>query len=277
MDKNERNAKDYYVIDLAHIVKVIWQRIWIVALVSLLTTAIGFSMAAFVIPPKYSSSIMLYVNNSVNVGDIGFSISSSELTAAQSLAKTYTVLLKNRTTLEEFLLNKNYINTKNLDPTIHLDPTLGDRYTWEDVYDMIDSGPVNETEVMQVTVTCGNAEDAKKIAEGISVVLPDRVDDVVEGATMKVVDKAVVQEKKVAPSVTTYTVLGFILGAMLSVLVLIIVALMDNTVHDEEYVIRAYDYPILAKVPSLNAPSGKKYSSYSYSSSRSSGKGATGR
>ena len=63
MDKNERNAKDYYVIDLAHVVKVIWQRIWVIALVSLLTTAIGFSMAAFVIPPSYSASIMLYVGS----------------------------------------------------------------------------------------------------------------------------------------------------------------------------------------------------------------------
>ena len=258
MDKNERNAKDYYVIDLAHIVKVIWQRIWIVAFVSFLTTAIGFSMAAFVIPPSYSSSIMLYVNNSsFSVGDLGFSISSSELTAAQSLAKTYTVLLKNRTTLERLI---NEINTD---------------YTWEDIYDMIESGPVNETEVMQVTVTCGNPYEAQMIANGIAKVLPQRVAEIVEGATMEVVDSAVAETEKVSPSVAVYTAMGFLLGALLSVMVLIIIALMDNTVHDEEYVIRAYDYPILAKVPSLTAAGGKKYSSYSYSSSHSSGKGAT--
>lgn len=257
MEKNERNARDYYVIDLAHVVKVIWQRIWVVAFVSLLTTAIGFSMAAFVIPPTYSSSIMLYVNNSsFSVGDLGFSISSSELTAAQSLAKTYTVLLKNRTTLERLI---NEIDTD---------------YTWEDIYDMIESGPVNETEVMQVTVTCRNPYEAQKIANGIAKVLPQRVAEIVEGATMEVVDSAVAETDKVAPSVAAYTALGFLLGALLSVLVLVIIALMDNTVHDEEYVIRAYDYPILAKVPNLTAVDGKKYSNYSYASSRSSRKGA---
>ena len=263
MDKNERNAKDYYVIDLAHVVKVIWQRIWVIALVSLLTTAIGFSMAAFVIPPSYSASIMLYVNNSsFSVGDLGFSISSSELTAAQSLAKTYTVLLKNRTTLERLVHE--------------IDPSGRMGYSWEDIYDMIESGPVDETEVMQVTVTCGNPYEAEKVANGIAKVLPQRVAEIVEGATMEVVDSAVAITEKVAPSVAAYTALGFLVGALSSVAVVIIIALMDNTVHDEEYVIRAYDYPILAKVPSLNATGGKKYSSYySYSSSRSSGKGAS--
>ena len=258
MERNEKNTRDYYVIDLAHIVKVIWQRIWVVVFVSILTTAVGFSMAAFVIPPTYSSSIMLYVNNSsFNVGDLGFSISSSELTAAQSLAKTYTVLLKNRTTLERLI---NEINTN---------------YTWEEIYDMIESGPVNETEVMQVTVTCRNPYDAQRIANGIAKVLPQRVAEIVEGATMEVVDSAVVELEKVAPSVAMYTALGFVLGAVLAVLVLVIIALMDNTVHDEEYVIRAYDYPILAKVPSLNATGGKKYSSYAYSRTYSASKGGS--
>lgn len=261
MDRNEKNTKDYYVIDLAHIVKVVWQRIWVVICVSLLTTAVGFSMAAFIIPPSYSSSIMLYVNNSsFSVGDLGFSISSSELTAAQSLAKTYTVLLKNRTTLERLI---NEIDTD---------------YTWEDIYDMIESGPVNETEVMQVTVTCGNPYEAQKIANGIARVLPQRVAEIVEGATMEVVDSAVAQTEKVSPSITAYTMLGFLLGAVASVLVLVVIALMDNTVHDEEYVIRAYDYPILAKVPNLTALDNKKYSSYSsyntYSGNHSVGKGA---
>ena len=245
MDKNESNIKDYYVVDLAYIAKVIWQKIWIVAIVSLILAAVGFSLAAFIIAPTYSSSIMLYVNNSsFTVGDLGFSISSSELTAAQSLAKTYTVLLKNRTTLERLI-----------------DET-GVAYGWEDLYDMIQSGPVNETEVMRVTVTCKDPYEAEKIANGIAVVLPQRVAEIVEGASMEVVDSAIADTHKVAPSITMYTAVGFILGAILSVVVLIIMVLMDNTVHDEEYVIKTYDYPILAKIPDLLDSGTRKYGYY---------------
>lgn len=245
VEKTEVNVKDYYVVDLSHIVKVIWHRIWIIGIVSFLVAAIGFSIAAFVITPTYSSSIMLYVNNSsFNVGDLGFSISSSQLTAAQSLAKTYTVLLKNRTTLERVL-----------------DET-GVQYTWEDLYDMIDSGPVNETEVMRITVTSKNPYEAEKIANGIAKVLPQRVAEIVEGASMEVVDSAVADTEKVAPSITMYTLVGFVLGAIISVIVLIVMALLDNTVHDEDYVIKTYNYPILAKVPDLLDAGTKKYGYY---------------
>ncbi len=245
MDNAAKNTKDYYVVDLAHVVKVVWQRIWIVAVVSILVAAIGFSVAAFAITPTYASSILLYVNNSsFNVGDLGFSISSSELTAAQSLAKTYTVLLKNRTTLER-LVNETGIS-----------------HNWEDLYDMIASEPVNETEVIRVTVTCEDPYEAQQIANGIAKVLPQRIAEIVEGASMEVVDSAIAETQKVAPSIATYTAVGFLLGALLSVVLLVIMALLDNTVHDEEYVIQTYGYPILAKVPDLLESGNRKYGYY---------------
>ena len=128
---------------------------------------------------------------------------------------------------------------------------------------MIESGPVNETEVMQVTVTCQDPYEAARIANGIASVLPQRITEVIEGASMEVVDSAIVDTEKVAPSITLYTAVGFLVGMLLSVAVLIIIALMDNTIHDEEYVIRTFGYPILAQVPNLNASSSKRYGYYS--------------
>ena len=245
MDNAEKRIADYYTIDLAHIIKTIWKKLWVVVLASILSAVIGFSLASFVITPKYSASIMLYVNNSsFDVGDLGFSISSSELTAAQSLTKTYTVLLKNRTTLNR-LIDKTGVD-----------------YDWEDLYDMIESAPVNETEVMQVTVTCKNPYEAEKIANGIAQILPQRIAEIVEGASMEVVDSAVANTEKVSPSIALFTVVGFIFGVLISVAALIVSALMDNTIHDEDYVIKTYDYPILAKIPNLLDSGSKKYGYY---------------
>lgn len=245
MEQKKNNAKDYYVIDLAHIVKSVWHRIWVVAIAGVLAAAIAFSIAAFAITPTYSSSIMLYVNNSsFTVGDIGFSISSSEISAAQSLVKTYTVLLKNRTTLEKII-----------------EETKVD-YTWEELYEMIDAAPVNETEIMEVTVTSTNPYEAEKIANGIAAILPKRVSEIVEGSSMEVVDSAIAVTEKVAPSITKYTAVGFALGVLLSVIVLVVLAMLDNTIHDDEYILNNYGYPILAKVPDLLNTGTKKYAYY---------------
>jgi len=247
MDKTEKNLNNkYYVVDLAHVFKVVWRNIWAVALFSIIVTVLGFCLAAFVITPTYSSSIMLYVNNSsVNVGTPG-SIRSSELTAAQNLARTYQVLLKNRTTLERVI------------------DDAGVDYTWEEVYGMIESAAVNETEVMEITVVCTDPNEAAKIANGIAKVLPERISEIIDGASMEVVDSAIVNTEKVGPSVVVYTVIGFVVGAILSVLVIVVSALMDNTVHDDDYVIETYGYPILAKVPNLMDGGTKKHGYYSY-------------
>ena len=246
MENQEKVKSEYYVVDLAHIFKTVWKKIWVVIISSVLAAVIGFSIAAFAITPTYSSSIMLYVNNSsFSVSDIGFSISSSEISAAQSLVKTYTVILKNRTTLERVI-----------------DET-GVEYTWEELSEMIDASPVKETEVMGVTVTCENAKDAQIIANGIATILPQRISEIVEGSSMEVVDSAVVDNQKVAPSITKYTAIGFILGTLFSVIALAITAMLDNTIHDDEYVIKTYDFPILAKIPNLVGSGGKKYGYYS--------------
>lgn len=245
VEKTDSNVKDFYVVDLAHIVKVVWHRIWIVGIVGLLLATIGFAIAAFAITPTYSSSVMLYVNNSsFNVGDLGFSISSSQLTAAQSLTRTYTVLLKNRTTLERIIDETDV------------------QYTWEELHDMIEAGSVNETEIIRVTVTSTNPYEAEKIANGIATIWPQRVSEVVEGASMEVVDSAIANTEKVAPSVALHTITGFVIGVLIAVIVLIVLALLDNTIHDEDYVIKTYDYPVLAKISDLLESNTKRYGYY---------------
>ena len=232
----EQSKKDYYVIDLLHIVKTLWNKFWVIILSAIIAATAGFSLARFFIPNKYSSSIMLYVNNSsFSLGNTDFSISSSDLTAAQSLVKTYTIILKNRTTLE-----------------MVMDETETEfNYTYEELYDMIDASDVDETEILRVTVTAEDPRHAEEIVNTIAEVLPRRISEIIEGATMEVVDMGIVNEEKVSPSITNYTIVGGILGILASVVVLAIMAMLDDAIHDEEYIQQSYDYPILAKIPDL--------------------------
>ncbi|MBE6727653.1 MAG: hypothetical protein E7562_03285 [Ruminococcaceae bacterium] len=252
MDNKEKNSVEYYSIDLLHIAKTLWKRAWLIAISGFLAAAIGFSIATFLIAPTYSSSIMLYVNNSsFSLGNTSFSISSSEITAAQSLVKTYGEILNNRTTLERV------IEEANVD------------YTYRELSNMIVAEPSNETEIMRVTVTTEDPVESERIADCIAEVLPIRIAEIIDGASMEVVDSAVAEYEKVAPSITQYTAVGLVLGVLLSTIVLIITAMLDDTIHDDEYILRTYDYPILAKVPDLLNSGNKQYGYYSQKSSKS--------
>ena len=90
-----------YTIDLLYLLKSLYKRIWIIILTAVIAAGLGFSFAKFLVNPTYSSYVKLYVNNnSFKLGSTSFSISPSDLTAAQSLLKTYSDILDSRSTLE---------------------------------------------------------------------------------------------------------------------------------------------------------------------------------
>lgn len=246
MENMEKSNREYYTIDILHIVKSLWSKAWLIILSGLLAAAIGFGVSSFVITPTYSSSIKLYVNNSsFALGNTSFSISSSEITAAQSLVRTYGEILGSRSTLERII------------------DKAGVDYNWHELADMITSQPSNDTEIMKVTVTCEDPYVASKIANTIAEVLPVRISEIIDGASMEVVDSAIPNLSKVAPSITRYTAVGMILGVLFTMIIIIVVALLDGTIRDEEYVLKTYDYPILGKVPDLLGPGSKAYAYYS--------------
>lgn len=243
----EKNNRDYYTIDVAHIAKTILRRIWIVILAGLLAASVGLVLSAVIIEPEYSSTIKLYVNNISASGNSN--ISSSQIDAAQKLVNTYREVLHSKPTYEQ-ILEKSEVP-----------------YNTEQLSKMIVSGSSNMTEVMYVTVTTHDPYEAATIANCIAEVLPLRISQVIDGASVQIVENATPNLNKVSPSITQYTVIGLLLGIVISVAALVVVALMDNKIHDEEYVIQTYDCPILAKIPSLTE---KNHSGrYGYYKSRS--------
>ncbi len=250
MEKQEA-GREYYTIDILHLVRMVRKSIWFIGVCSVLAAVIGFIVSAFIIAPTYSSSVKLYVNNSsFSLGNTSFSISSSELSAAQSLVRTYGEILESRSTLLR-VIDKADVE-----------------YSWKELSEMIDYASSNDTEIMRVTVTCEDPYVASRLANTIAEVLPVRISEIIDGASMEVVDSAVPELQKVAPSVTKFTAIGLILGAIISLVAVIVFALLDDTIHDEEYVLRTYDYPILGKVPDLYNMGSKSYGYYGYKSHR---------
>lgn len=247
MNRQEAEGKEFYTIDLAHIAKSVAHKAWVVAIVGVLAAAIGFVLSYFLITPKYSASIMIYVDN-VSSGITDGNLSSSQLTAAQSLVKTYGVFLDNETTFEAVVdqLEKEGKN-------------VSENMTYRDFSNMIKSTAENETEVMKVTVTCDDPDLAADIANAIFPVLETRIAEIIEGASVRQVQKAIPNYEQVSPSVVRYTILGFVLGTIISVLAVAIAAMLDKTIHDEEYVLQTFGYPILAKIPNLIDTDGSKH------------------
>ena len=232
--------------DLLALARALWRRAWAVILAMLIGGAAMFSYASFLITPLYQAKALMYVNSSsLSVGNTKLSISQAELSAAQSLVDTYIVILNSRTTLNDVIKEAEV------------------PYTYEQLSSMISAQAVNSTEVFEVVVTDANPQEAEKIANAIADVLPNKIAAIVEGSSARIVDYAVVPSQKSSPNITKLTAMGLLAGFVLSAAVIIVLELMDETIHDEDYLAQNFDLPVLAAIPDmLNGGKDKGYYKY---------------
>lgn len=231
-------------IDLLKLFKALWKRVWVIILAAIIGGGVMLAYTKILVTPQYKSSAMLYVNNSdLSVGNT--KISLNDLTAAQSLIETYSVILKTRGTLEEVIKQAEL------------------PYTYGQLSNMITVGAVNETEIFSITVTDADPEEATKIANTIVEVLPDRISKIMDGCDVRTVDFAVVPSAKSSPNTTKNMMLGIIAGIVLSCAVIIVIELMDTKLHSEDYLLTQYpDIPLLAVIPDMNKKSKRSYYYY---------------
>lgn len=231
MNKNEQEI----IIDWKYLIKSLIKKAWIIILAGVVFGVSALVYTANFVTPKYASSVMLYVNNrSLSLGDGSVSISAADLSASQSLIDTYIVILRNRTTMEEVAAKSG----------------LG--YNSSQLLGMISTSKVEGTEVFRVTVTASDPTEAAQIANTISEVLPERIEDIFEGSSMRIVDSAIVNDSKVSPDITGSVVKCFIIGCFIAAVAVVLLTVLDDTIRSEDYLLQTYEVPILSKIPDLN-------------------------
>lgn len=235
---------EFIEIDLLRLLRAVWRHIVAVILAALLCGGAGFVVAYWILPVKYQASTLLYVNNSaISVGST--SISLADLSASQSLVNTYIVILNTRLTLNEVI------------------EEAGVDYTFTEMKEMIRAEALNGTEIFEIKVTSENPREAELLANTIAKVLPDKIAQIVDGSSVRIVDWAITPEKRSSPSYILFTLLGALLGALLSAGVIVFRELLDDQIYSEEDLLQTYSLPVLAAVPDLlNTQPKRGYGSY---------------
>lgn len=239
-------------LDLFQVVNILWQKALIIILAATIFGAASFAGTFFFISPKYKATTSMYVNNSsFSFGATSFSITSSELSASNTLVSTYIYILESRTTLEEVISE------------------AGLSYTYEDLEKMIDARAVSDTAAFDVTVESENPVEAELVANTIAKILPDRIAEIVDGSSVRIVDYAIIPAHRSSPSYIKNTLIGAVIGGILCSAVVLAMFVTSEKRNDD---IRSVDdlkdmypdIPVLALIPDMRI-SGKKgyyYSSY---------------
>ena len=238
MSKKQNHGRiinDQDEIDLAVIGRAILDRIWLVILTAIFTTTLAAVLTNLFIAPTYESGFTAFVNNKSETVSNQTTVTNADTSAAESLANTYAEILRSR-------------------PMLEATTTLSKQnYTYKEMNSMVRTKIQTNTQLVDVIVTADNPESAYYLAKTISEIAPDYLSRIVEGTSMKIVSKPVLNTAKVGPSVMKNSAIGGMLGLLLAIAVILIIEFMDNRIKDPQELENSFGYSVIGEIPFFEA------------------------
>ena len=230
---------DESTIDFKVILSIILYRIkWII-----ISTIVGI-IAAFIITqlfiaPKYTSSISLYVKNVTDPANAGY-LSNDYFTASQKLVNTYIVIMKNDRVLDD------------------VSKQLNSKYSTKQLKNILSMNPEGTTEVLKIEASTTSAKDSADICNTLAAVAPSVLERVAGGSVQIIDASAKVASTPSSPNKKVNVLVGAALGFILSVAIVLIIYLLDNTVKNKEDLQDRLDIPVLGEIPSFEQQTNRR-------------------
>lgn len=222
----ERGREDRVEIDLLELLFAFRRRILWIVLAAILGGGISFAGTRVLMTPMYeSTTTMLVLTSETTLSSL------SELQLGTQLTNDYEILTKSRAVLETVIENLNL--------------NLG----YEQLNNMVSISNPEDSRIMEITLTYPDPEEAKTIVDEIASVTSEFIGDQMEGIPPKIIDQGEVPSGPSSPSVSRNTLLGTLLGIVVSCGIITVITVMDDTIRTEEDIEYYLGIPTLASVP----------------------------
>ena len=216
-------------IDLIELFSYLWKHAIVLLAMLLITAAAGFTLSKFIMTPMYQSTSMIYITGSGGGGAVASLM--SELQAGNALTADYQTLATSRPVVERI------IDDLKLDTTYE---SLKERISTDN--------PVN-TRILSITVTDEDPDMAKTIVDDLTNVMIEQVADVMAADRPNIVQKGDIPEDPSSPNVMRNTLIAGFLGLLLSVLVLVLSFMRNDTIKTPEDIERYLELNNLGSIP----------------------------
>ena len=200
---------------------------WKLILLSIiLVGSIAFGVSKFMMVPKYESTAELYVlTKSTSITSL------ADIQTGTSLTNDYIVVVKGRPVLEQVIEN------------------LGLRETYKSLSDKVTLNNPSNSRILEITVTDENPMMAKNIADEIANISSAFIAQKMDQEPPTIIQTGYADGSPVSPNILKNTVLGGMLGAMLSMALVVITYLFNDTITGPEDIEKKLGMTMLGKLP----------------------------
>ena len=223
--------KDKIEIDVLQMLKVLWKRKLIIALVAIITGGIAFGYSSFVVKPEYTSTTRIYVVNRNQTDKPG--LTNQDLQAGSYLVKDY----------REIILSQDVLEKVVADQKLRMDAkTLGRK---------VQVTVPADTRIVSISVRDGVPEEASRIANALREVAAEKIIAVTRVSDVTTLEEARPALSPSSPNIRRNTILGVGAGAGLVFFVVLLVELLDDRVKRPEDIEEVMHISLLGVIPNL--------------------------
>lgn len=243
MKMDNENIKNEIEIDLRGLFTAIMNRLAIIILVGILVAGAAFVYTQYFVDRQYVAETKVYILNKQDENQQY--LTSQDLALATYLAKDYESLLTTEPVLEEV---KKELNLEQSTATIA---------------SMISVEVEEDTRLMNISVTSTDPKLAKKIADKVREVANERLKEIMDGLEpVRSVDEAKLPTAPSYPNVEKNTMIGFIVGFGVALLVVIVLYILDDTIKTPDDIEKHLGVSVLAAIPLKSADNSGGYYGY---------------
>ena len=228
MNNQEKQAVE---IDVFAMLKTLWKRKFSIALVALVFAIAAFGYSAFLAKKEYQSTSRIYVVSRQNQENNA--LTNSDLQAGSYLVKDY----------REIILSQNLLTQAIEELKLDMTPA--------ELSKKISVSVPTDTRILSITAKDGDPKEAARIANGLRNVAAEKIISVTKVSDVTTLDEAEVPQLPSSPNIRRNVLLGFIAGAGLMVVLLVVVEVLDDRVKRPEDIEELMGLALLGIVPDM--------------------------
>lgn len=240
--------REFSLIDIQQLLKVRW---WIILLAAIVFACGGGLYSYFTYEPTYSSSVTLYVNVQTVQNDSA-SDEVSQVNWALKVVTNYLEILKTNDFMEEISDTYKEKFPKAWEQKTYSATKLASK--------CVQYTAIEDTYLFTFTVTTHDKNVSRNIGEIFEDLAPKKILEITGKDAIKVADGARTAETPSnSRNMMRNAIMGFIIGAVLSFLIVLIIDISDVRIKDEDDIIDNYNVPLLGSVPNFESAKKKGY------------------
>lgn len=210
-------------------------RIWLIALISFLGALFFGVVSKYFIPPIYTSTTKIYVISRQDETKMTL----NDLQTGAQLTQDYMVLVRSRPVMQRVI------------------ESLKLNITEEDLKNMINVVTPEGTRILEISVNYYDPVMTKRIADAIAVVSSEQMINIMEIKRVNIVEEGNMPLTPSSPNIYSNTILGGMIGLILSCAVLIIIHTLNDAIKTSEDIEKYLGIITLGLIP-LEEGAGKR-------------------